>query len=108
MAPIIPASFERDRSQAYALARICFGTNIALHGLVRLTHLNQFVTNLQPEFAKTFLPGSLVEFTGYVIVFGEAIIGLLVLFGFGLRSALIAGQLLMLLLLAGTCLREQW
>ena len=87
-----------DQNLAYALARIGLGLNIALHGLVRLPHLAGFAAGLRPEFAPTFLPGSLVEVTGYAIVIGEAVIGLLVLFGLWLRPALVAGMLLMLLL----------
>jgi thiosulfate dehydrogenase [quinone] large subunit len=98
----------RDRSMAYALARIGLGLNIALHGLVRLPHIAGFAAGLRPEFSPTFLPGGLVELTGYGIVIGEAAVGLLVLFGLWLRPALVAGLLLMLLLEFGTCLRQEW
>jgi thiosulfate dehydrogenase [quinone] large subunit len=98
----------RDRSLAYALARIGLGLNIALHGLTRLPHIGEFAASLVPEFSKTFLPGPLVEATGYLIVVGEALIGLLVLFGLWLRPALVGGLLLMLLLQFGTCLRQEW
>jgi len=98
----------RERSLAYALARIGLGINIALHGLTRLPHLGAFAAGLVPEFSHTFLPGPLVEATGYLIVVGEALIGLLVLFGLWLRPALVAGLLLMLLLQFGTCLRQEW
>jgi thiosulfate dehydrogenase [quinone] large subunit len=98
----------RDRSMAYALARIGLGLNIALHGLVRLPHIAGFAAGLRPEFSRTFLPGGLVEMTGYGIVTGEAAVGLLVLSGLWLRPALVAGLLLMLLLEFGTCLRQEW
>ena len=98
----------RDRSMAYALARIGLGLNIALHGLVRLPHIAGFAAGLRPEFSQTLLPAPLVELTGYGIVIGEAAIGLLVLFGLWLRPALVAGLLLMLLLEFGTCLRQEW
>jgi len=98
----------RDRSLAHALARIGLGLNIALHGLTRLPHIGAFAASLVPEFSKTFLPGPLVEATGYVIVVGESAVGLLVLFGLWLRPALVAGLLLMLLLQFGTCLRQEW
>jgi thiosulfate dehydrogenase [quinone] large subunit len=98
----------RDRSLAYALARMGLGLNIALHGLVRLPHVAGFAAGLRPEFSQTFLPGALVELTGYGIVIGEAVVGLLVLFGLWLRPSLIAGILLMVLLEFGTCLRQEW
>jgi thiosulfate dehydrogenase [quinone] large subunit len=93
---------------AFALARIGLGMNIALHGLVRLPHIAGFAAGLRPEFSQTFLPGALVELTGYAIVIGEATVGLLVLFGLWLRPSLVAGLLLMLLLEFGTCLRQEW
>jgi thiosulfate dehydrogenase (quinone) large subunit len=98
----------RDRSLAYALARAGLGLNIALHGLVRLPHIASFAAGLRPEFSQTILPAALVELTGYGIVIGEALVGLLVLFGLRLRPALVAGLLLMLLLEFGTCLRQEW
>jgi thiosulfate dehydrogenase [quinone] large subunit len=97
-----------DRRMAYALARIGLGLNIALHGLVRLPHITTFAAGLRPEFAQTILPGGLVELTGYLIVLGEAAVGILVLFGLLLRPALVAGMLLMVLLEFGTCLRQEW
>jgi thiosulfate dehydrogenase [quinone] large subunit len=98
----------RNQSLAHALARVALGMNIFLHGLVRIGHIGAFAAGLRPQFAQTFLPGSLVEFSGYLIVIGETVIGFLVLVGLGLRAALIAGTLLMLLLLFGTCLRQEW
>jgi thiosulfate dehydrogenase [quinone] large subunit len=97
-----------DYNMAYALARMGLGLNIALHGLVRLPHIAAFSAGLRPEFSQTFLPGGLVELTGYVIVIGEAMVGLLVLAGLWLRPALVAGMFLMLLLEFGTCLRQEW
>jgi thiosulfate dehydrogenase [quinone] large subunit len=101
-------SLVRDRALAYLLARLGLGINIALHGVVRIGHISQFAGGLRPEFAQTILPGSLVVLAGYVIVVGEATIGILILCNLWLRSTLVAGTLLMFLLLFGTCLRQDW
>lgn len=93
---------------AHALARICLGLNIFLHGLVRIPHFGQFSGKLQHQFAATFLPAAVVQASAYVIVGGETLIGLLVLLGLGLRGALIAGTLLMILLQLGTALVQDW
>jgi thiosulfate dehydrogenase [quinone] large subunit len=98
----------RDRRLAYALARIGLGLNIALHGLVRLGHIGAFAASLRTEFAPTILPGPLVEIAGYGIVLAEACIGVLVLLAIRLRTALVGGTLLMMLLEFGTCLRQDW
>lgn len=98
----------RDKAFAHGLARLGLGVAIALHGFVRLPDLPGFAAGMQQQFAKTFLPGSLVYATGYCIAIGEAIIGILLALGFWLRPALTAGSLLMILLLTGTCLLQNW
>ena len=98
----------RNRALAHGLARICLGINIAVHGLARLGHIGAFAAGLRAEFGQTILPGPLVELSGYGIVIGEACIGLLILLGLGLRGALVAGMVLMLILQFGTCLRQDW
>lgn len=99
---------QRHRCLAYALGRVCLGTNIFLHGAVRIPHFGQFAAKLQHQFAETFLPASLVQASAYVIVGGEALIGFLLLIGWGLHGTLIAGVLLMLLLQIGTTLVQDW
>jgi len=97
-----------DREIAHGLARLGLGVNIALHGFVRLPKLAAFAGGMEKEFAKTFLPGSLVHALAYGIAFGEAAIGTLLILGLLLRPTLIAGTLLMILLLSGVCLLEKW
>ena len=99
---------EFDKALAHGLARLGLGVNIALHGFGRLPNLSGFATEMQKQFAETFLPGSLVYATGYGIVIGEAVVGTLLVVGFWLRPALVAGSLLMILLLSGTCLLQNW
>ena len=99
---------QRDASCAHALARVCLGVNILLHGLTRIPHLGGFEAKLEKQFAQTFLPGSLVHAMGIVIVFGETIIGACVLVGFSLRAALVAGTVLMIFLQFGTALLQDW
>ena len=75
---------------------------------MRLPDLSGFAAGMQKQFGETFLPGSLVYATGYCIAIGEAIIGTLLVLGLWLRQALAAGSLLMILLLTGTCLLQNW
>jgi thiosulfate dehydrogenase [quinone] large subunit len=97
-----------DRALAHGLARLALGVDIVLHGLTRLPKLAAFAGGMEKEFAKTLLPGSLVYLTGYGIAIGEAIIGALLLLGIFLRPTLVAGMLLMLLLLSGVGLLQNW
>ncbi len=98
----------RNQALAHALARVILGTNIFVHGLARIGHIGAFAAGLRPEFARTVLPGALVEASGYGIVLAEICIGFLILIGFALRPALVAGLLLMVVLQLGTCLRQDW
>jgi thiosulfate dehydrogenase [quinone] large subunit len=60
------------------------------------------------QFGTTFLPGPLVYMTGWGIAIGEAVIGTLLLLGLLCRPALVIGTLLMLLLIFGSTLIQQW
>ena len=97
-----------DKALAHGFARVGLGINIALHGFVRLPNLSGFAADMQQQFAETFLPGPLVYATGYCIAIGEAVTGTLLVLGLWLRPALAAGSLLMILLLSGTCLLQNW
>ena len=97
-----------DASWAHTLLRWLLGVNIATHGLVRIAHVDRFAAGLASGFADTWLPGPLVTAFGWVLPPAELIIGTLVVLGLGLRPALIAGFLLMIVLMFGICLRQQW
>lgn len=99
----------RDVSLAYALLRVTLGINIALHGITRIVAgQSTFAASLSKQFAVTTLPHFAVQGFGYVLPWGEAIIGLLLLFGAGTRVALITGALVMAMLTFGTCLVQDW
>ena len=99
----------RDITRAYVLLRVTLGLNIFLHGVVRWTKgLHSFAESLVPLFAKTPLPPWSVFDFGYVIPILEAIVGAAVLFGLQTRRALQAGSILMLVLMFGSSLREDW
>jgi thiosulfate dehydrogenase (quinone) large subunit len=97
-----------DAALAHGLARVALGMNIAMHGYSRLPHLVGFANGIVKQFAATFLPSPLVYITGFGIAIGEAVIGTLLVFGLLLRPALVIGTLLMLLLIFGSTLIQQW
>jgi thiosulfate dehydrogenase [quinone] large subunit len=91
------------------LLRVTLGLNIFLHGVVRWTKgLHSFAESLVPLFAKTPLPPWSVFDFGYVIPILEALVGAAILFGLQTRRALQAGSALMLVLMFGSSLREDW
>ncbi|XXF79675.1 DoxX family membrane protein [Myxococcaceae bacterium GXIMD 01537] len=93
---------------AHGLARLGLGLNIALHGLVRLPNLGGFAAGMRDSFAQSPLPPVLVHAVSYGIPVAEAVIGVLLLLGLQARLALIAGTCLMLLLITGSCLSQNW
>jgi thiosulfate dehydrogenase [quinone] large subunit len=97
-----------DHALAHGLARLGLGMNIALHGLTRIPNLRAFNIGLQDQFANTFLHPDLVYASGYLIAWGEAILGVLLVLGLFLRPTLVAGTLLMILLTTGSCLIQNW
>ena len=97
-----------DAALAHGLARVALGLNIAIHGYSRLPNLAGFANGIVKQFAATFLPGPLVYITGFGIAIGEAVIGTLLIFGLLLRPALVIGTLLMLLLIFGSAVSQQW
>jgi thiosulfate dehydrogenase [quinone] large subunit len=97
-----------DAALAHGLARLALGLNIAMHGYSRLPNLAGFANGMVKQFAATFFPSPLVYFTGFTIAIGEAVIGTLLFLGLLLRPALVTGTLLMLLLIFGSTLIQQW
>lgn len=98
-----------DRETAYALLRATIGVNIAMHGISRLiAGLPVFESELQMQFAHTYLAGSFITGFAAFLPWCEAIIGFVVLIGLRTREALIAGALLMIALTFGSCVVEDW
>jgi thiosulfate dehydrogenase (quinone) large subunit len=79
-----------------------------MHGLVRLPHLNAFADGLVKQFGETPLPALMVRPFAIVLVFLEAIVGLLLLLGLRTRAALILGSAAIAALVFGTALRSDW
>jgi thiosulfate dehydrogenase (quinone) large subunit len=99
----------KNASAAYVLLRVTLGLNIFLHGSVRwASGLHHFAGQLTAAFQNTPLPSWSVLSFGYVLPILEAVIGAAILVGFQTRRALIAGGGLMLVLIFGTSLRQDW
>lgn len=99
-----------DRVMAYTLLRVSFGTNILLHGASRLLAGQAgFLTYLNHYFEHTpLMPKSFLPVFGTVLPVVEAALGLLLVLGLATRFALIAGALVMLVLVFGTNLAQDW
>jgi thiosulfate dehydrogenase [quinone] large subunit len=102
-------SWRKDVSRAYALLRLTLGLNICVHGVVRwVAGLGSFAQSLVPMFQKTPLPSWSVYGFGLALPILEAVVGAVVAAGNRTRTALVAGASLMLVLMFGTALRQDW
>lgn len=96
------------KTDAYLITRLALGATIFGHGLVRVPKISSFAESTAAGFEKSMLPVSWALPFGYLIVIAEFTIGLLVLIGLFTRKASFAGGLLMILLIIGTSLTENW
>ncbi|HEX8503966.1 MAG TPA: DoxX family membrane protein [Hymenobacter sp.] len=93
---------------AFVLGRLLLGVNFLTHCLVRLPRLAGFRAGLVKQFAATPLPAPLVEAFAAVLPFVEGGVGLLLILGLFTRPALAAAMLVIISLVFGSSLLEQW
>lgn len=92
---------------AYALARITMGAAMFGHGLVRMPKLAGF-RDWMVKLYDGVMPAQLVGAFATILPFIELLIGLLLIVGLFTRSALVAGAILMIVLILGSCMKENW
>jgi thiosulfate dehydrogenase [quinone] large subunit len=100
-----------EQRQAYVLLRLLTGLDFFGHGFARIftgTHLSGFAQGMVKSMAATPLPPALTLATGYVVPCVELVIGLLLLTGLATRAALTLALLLMLVLMFGVTLKQDW
>jgi thiosulfate dehydrogenase (quinone) large subunit len=100
-----------DRTIAYALLRVVFGVNIFFHG-VRISRLvgdhAAFLAYLSKEMARAPVPKFFLPAFAAALPWAEAAVGLLLTVGLFTRVALVAGSVLMIVLMAGVTLAQDW
>ncbi len=97
----------QDVTLAYTLLRIVFGINFFVHGLVRIGNMGGFIQSMVERFqdiAPSFIILPFAALTTPV----ELISGFLMIIGLQTRNAIIAGFVLMMPLMFGVCLLQQW
>jgi uncharacterized membrane protein YphA (DoxX/SURF4 family) len=99
-----------DLQLAYSAFRITLGMNIFFHGAMRLiTGLDAWASMESALFLKQpILPMWSVSLFLHVLPFVEVVLGVLTLFGLYTRWALIAGSVMMLILVFGNDVRQDW
>ena len=92
----------------YLLLRLLIGMSYLGHGLVRLPKLEKFSEWMVQSFEKSMLPPALVTPFSYILPFAEFITGILLLLGLFTRHALFAATVIMLVLIFGSSMIEDW
>lgn len=92
----------------FLLLRLGIATSMFGHGLVRLPKLNAFSEWMTTSFEKSLLPKVMVIPFSYVLPVAEFTVGLLLLIGLFTKPALIMGAVILLVLLFGTAMIENW
>jgi len=93
---------------AFALLRITMGVNFLGHGLVRFSKLEGFKDWMVTTFQDTLIPSFAVSAWGSILPFLEFGIGLLLILGLFTYRASIAGAIIIIILLFGSTLIENW
>ncbi|ASZ13430.1 DoxX family membrane protein [Chitinophaga pendula] len=93
---------------AFLLARLAIGASMFGHGLVRLPKLNKFSEWMVGTFEHSIIPKALVTPFSYVVPIVEFAIGGMLILGLWTKAALIIGAALMVSLIFGSCMIENW
>jgi len=105
------AGISREQHVAYLMLRVIAGMDFFGHGFTRIftgTHLGGFAHWMVGDMARAPLLPGVVLVIGYVDPWIELAIGLMLLAGFGTRFALVTALLLMLLLMFGITMKQDW
>ncbi|SEW02219.1 DoxX family membrane protein [Chitinophaga arvensicola] len=92
----------------FLLLRLAVAASMFGHGLVRLPKLNGFSAWMVKSFEKSMLPDLMVVPFSYALPIAEFVIGLLLLLGLFTRVSLIGGGVVMVLLIFGSAMIENW
>ncbi|SHE66732.1 thiosulfate dehydrogenase [quinone] large subunit [Chryseobacterium arachidis] len=93
---------------SYLMLRLVAGISFLGHGLVRLPKLTAFSQWMIETFSKSMLPQSLISPFSYILPVAEFTIGILLILGIFSPKVIIAGFVVMIILMFGTCLIENW
>jgi thiosulfate dehydrogenase [quinone] large subunit len=101
----------REQHHAYLLLRVLTGFDFFGHGFARIftgTHLSGFAQGMVKSMSTSPLPQSLTLASGYAIPCIEVVIGVLLLLGLFTRAALTLALLLMMVLMFGVTMKQDW
>ena len=92
----------------FLLLRLAIGVSMFGHGLVRLPKLAGFSAWMVKSFENAMIPSFLVTPFSYALPIAEFVVGLLLIIGLFTKPTLIGGGIVIIVLIFGTCLIENW
>jgi thiosulfate dehydrogenase (quinone) large subunit len=98
----------KKQQYSYLLARLPIGLSFFGHGLIRIIKLPVFSSGMVKQFGKSPLSEGLVSAFAHALPFLELLTGLLLLLGLFTRFAAVIGIAIMLMLIFGSSVIEQW
>ena len=98
----------RDIVLAYTFLRIVLGINFFNHGFTRISDIPGFAQSMVDMFQGTFVPEVLVRVPAILVPIVELIGGFLVILGLATQAALITLFGLMIVLMYGVTLIQNW
>lgn len=93
---------------SFLLARLSVGMSMFGHGLVRLPKLHGFSNWMVGQFEKSLLPEIIVLPFSYILPIAELLVGIFLLIGLFTKQTLIAGSVVMIALIFGSSIIEEW
>lgn len=96
------------KSVSYLMVRLGIGISMLGHGLVRIPKLKTFSEGMINNFQDSLLPEFLLIPFSFALPFIEFLLGILLIIGWQTKRAAIGGGCIMLALIAGTSLIENW
>ncbi|MEL4894309.1 DoxX family protein [Crocosphaera sp. Alani8] len=98
----------KDIVAAYTLLRIVVGINYFNHGFTRIFDVPSFINAMVNTMQSSGIPEFLVRINAALVPPVELIVGALITVGFLTRSALIACFILMIILMYGVTMIQNW
>lgn len=98
----------KNSYSGYLLGRLPIAFSMLGHGIIRLPKMNEFSDWMVGVFEKSIIPSSVVMPFSYALPILELNVGFLLLIGLFTRQAIVLGSLIMLALIFGSCMLEDW
>ncbi|MEM6425931.1 MAG: DoxX family protein [Cyanobacteria bacterium P01_D01_bin.128] len=97
-----------DLILAYTFLRVIIGVNYFNHGVTRIGNIPAFMDSMVSAMEGAWMPEVLVRINAALVPPVELIIGVLLILGLFTRGALIACLVLMLILMYGVTIVQNW